>query len=124
SGLPATVHARAYDRPKPAMQYNAFMSYSHATDAALPSALQRSIERFAKPWYRTRSFRIFRDRTNLSIAPGLWPRIEQALLDSDFLLFLASPAGAQSKWVQRELGLWMERKDPAKMLIVLIDGDI
>ena len=41
------------------MQYKAFISYSHAGEPTLPSALHRSLERFAKPWYRMRSFRIF-----------------------------------------------------------------
>jgi hypothetical protein len=41
--------------------YDAFISYSHALDGALAPALQTGLERFAKPWYRPRALRVFRD---------------------------------------------------------------
>ncbi len=30
--------------------YNAFISYSHAADGRMATALQAALERFAKPW--------------------------------------------------------------------------
>jgi hypothetical protein len=63
-------------------QYAAFISYSHALDRKLAPALQRAIETFAKPWYRMRALRVFRDETNLSVAPDLWRKVEDR--DQDF----------------------------------------
>jgi len=59
--------------------YDAFISYSHALDGALAPALQTGLERFAKPWYRSRALRVFRDTASLSANPDLWSSIEKAL---------------------------------------------
>ena len=63
-------------------KYRAFVSYSH--DERLASALQSSLCRIAKPWYRLRAMRIFRDKTSLSANPSLWHSIEQALSESEY----------------------------------------
>ena len=76
--------------------YDAFVSYSHAKDKPIASALQSAIQRLGKPWYRRRVLRLFRDDTSLSATPGLWPAIEQALANSRFLILLASPEAAAS----------------------------
>ena len=104
------------------MKFKAFVSYSHQADARLAPALQRGLQRFAKPWYGTRAMQLFRDQTDLTVAPGLWPEIVRALEDSEFLLVLASPAGAASKWIDREIGWWLEHRGPAQLLIVLTEG--
>jgi hypothetical protein len=51
----------------------AFLSYSHAADGALAPRLQSALHRFAKPWNHVRAIRVFRDKTNLSVTPELWP---------------------------------------------------
>jgi hypothetical protein len=66
-------------------RYDAFVSYSHQQDRVLAEALQAELQTFARPWYRPRALRIFRDETNLSAAPGLWPTIERALEASDLV---------------------------------------
>jgi hypothetical protein len=63
--------------------YNAFVSYSHAADAKLAPAIQRALHAFAKPWYKLRALRVFRDKTSLSANPALWDAIEQALSQSE-----------------------------------------
>jgi hypothetical protein len=45
--------------------YDAFISYSHAVDGKLAPSLQTALQRFAKPWYRLRAMRVFRDQTIL-----------------------------------------------------------
>src|SRR5215472_1003596 len=45
--------------------YKAFVSYSHAADAALASALQAALQGFAKPLYKLRAMRLFRDEASL-----------------------------------------------------------
>src|SRR4051812_19212717 len=84
----AVVHSlevgRTYD-------YDAFISYSHAADGKLAPKLQEAIETYAKPWYRRRMLRIFRDETNLSLTPHLWPTIVEHLDRARFLILMASP---------------------------------
>ena len=61
------------------MAYDAFISYSHAKDRRIATALQSAVQKLGKPWYRRRALRVFRDDTSLSATPHLWPSIEQAL---------------------------------------------
>jgi hypothetical protein len=100
-----------------------FISYSHALDGALAQALQTGLERFAKPWYRQRALRVFRDTTNLAASPGLWSSIEEALASSVWLVLMASPEAARSKWVNREVAWWLNNKSPQRLLVVLTEGE-
>jgi hypothetical protein len=79
--------------------YDAFISYSHAKDKPIASALQSVIQTLGKPWWKARVARVFRDDTSLSATPGLWPTIETALTASRRLILIASPEAAQSKWL-------------------------
>ncbi len=83
--------------------YDAFISYSHAKDKTIATALQAVVQKLGKPWYRRRALRVFRDDTSLSATPHLWPSIEQALAQSRFLILLASPEAAASRWVGQEI---------------------
>ena len=107
-----------------AWRYKAFVSYSHAADAQLAAALQSSLQQFAKPWYRLRAMRLFRDVTSLSANPALWPSIERALNASEYFILLASPAAAASPWVHREVEHWLAVRSAQQLLIVLTDGDV
>ena len=106
------------------MRYKAFLSYSHAADNKLAPAIQSALHRFAKPWYRLRAMRVFRDKTNLSVSPGLWPSIEKALSESEYFLFMASPQAAQSQWVEQEIDWWLRHRSTEKLLILLTDGEL
>ncbi len=106
------------------MGHKAFVSYSHAADGQLAPALHSALHRFAKPWYRLRAIDVFRDKTNLSVDPGLWPSIEKALGGSEFFVLLASPEAATSVWVAREVSYWLETAPLDRLLIVLTDGDL
>jgi len=106
------------------MSYQAFLSYSHAADDQLAPALQSALQRFAKPWYRRRALRIFRDKTSLSANPALWPAIERALVEAEHLLLLASPEAASSPWVAREVAWWLEHRSGDTLLVVLTGGDL
>lgn len=105
-------------------KYQGFLSYSHAADGTLAPQLQSALHRFAKPWYRLRALRVFRDKTSLSATPSLWPSIEAALLHSEFLLLMASPDAARSHWVIRELETFLEVSGPTRVLIVLTEGEL
>lgn len=114
------VKAAGSSRPA----YDAFLSYNVALDGLLAPALQRGIERYAKPWHRPRACRVFRDTTNLSAAPDLWAGILAALDASRFLVLLASPEAARSKWVRKEVEHWLARRGASSLLFVLTRGDI
>jgi WD40 repeat protein len=103
-------------------RYDAFISYSHALDGKLAPTLQRMMERFAKPWYRPRAMRVFRDDANLSANANLWSSIEAALADSSWLVLMASPEAARSVWVDREISWWLEHKAADRILIALTGG--
>jgi WD40 repeat protein len=106
------------------LRYKAFMSYSHASDAPLAASLQSSLSRFAKPWYRLRTMRVFLDKTSLSANPALWPTIEEALGQSEYFLLLASPTSANSQWVQQEVHWWLHNRTAEKLVLCLTDGVI
>jgi WD40 repeat protein len=104
--------------------YKAFISYSHAADDALAPALQSGLHRFARPWYRLRAMRVFRDQTNLAANPALWPNIEQALSCSEWFLLMASVEAAQSKWVKKEIDWWVKHRSTDHLLVLLTGGEL
>ena len=104
--------------------YKAFISYSHAADGKLAPALQVALEQFAKPWYKLRHLNIFRDESSLSASPHLWENIKTALDESEYLVYMASPESARSKWVIKEIEYWLEHKSADTLLIAITDGEI
>ncbi|MDR7304197.1 TIR domain-containing protein [Haloactinomyces albus] len=103
--------------------YDAFISYSHALDGKLAPTIQQELERFAKPWYRMRALRVFRDNVSLSASPGLWSSIESALAGSTWLVLMASPEAAQSPWVNHEVSWWLANRSPRRILLVVTSGE-
>ena len=106
------------------LRYDAFVSYSHAQDKPLASALQAAVQRLGKPWYRRRALRVFRDDTSLNATPHLWPSIVTALQQSRFLILMASPEAAASTWVGQEIEWWLAHKGVDTLLIGLTGGDL
>jgi WD40 repeat protein len=104
--------------------YDAFISYSHAKDKPIATALQSVVQKIGKAWYRRRALRVFRDDTSLSATPHLWPSIEQALGQSRFLILLASPEAAASRWVGQEIAYWLDHKSADTVLIALTEGEL
>jgi hypothetical protein len=104
--------------------YDAFVSYSHAHNKPLASALQSSMQRLGKAWYRRRALRLFRDDTSLSATQELWGSIEQALGQSRFLILIASPEAAASPGVDKEVAHWLGHNRLDTVLIALTDGEL
>jgi hypothetical protein len=104
--------------------YAAFISYSHAADDRLAPAVQRGLERLAKPWYRRRALRVFRDNSGLAVTPALWSSIIAALDQSGYFVLLASPEAAESEWVGREIEHWKAAKPVERILLVVTDGEL
>jgi WD40 repeat protein len=104
--------------------YHGFISYSHAADGRLAPALQKGLQRFAKPWYRTRALHIFRDEASLAANPHLWSSIRESLDHSQFFILLASPDAASSPWVSREAETWRQTKPSEHLLVGLTEGEL
>lgn len=106
--------------------YKAFISYSHAADGLLAPALQSGLQRIAKPFYRLRAMRVFRDETSLHVTPKLWPTIQRAIGESEHFILMASPKAASSEWVRDEVDEWLRLQGGStdKFYIVLTEGDI
>ena len=107
-----------------ATSYDAFVSYSHAADGRLAPALQAGLQSLAKPWYRRRALRVFRDKSSLSASPELWPAIEGALSQAGHFVLVASPEAAASRWVDQEVRWWRERRSHETVLIALTDDEL
>ncbi|MBK7822367.1 MAG: hypothetical protein IPJ61_15225 [Tessaracoccus sp.] len=105
-------------------QFQAFISYARSTSTPLATALQSAVERFAKPWYRLRATRIFRDDTSMSANTALWSTIETGLRQSQWLVLLTSPEAAVSEYVTDELRWWLEHKSADTILLVQGSGDL
>jgi WD40 repeat protein len=105
-------------------QYDAFISYSHAADGQLAPAIQGALHKLAKPWYKLRALNVYRDQTNLSISPELWPTIQRAISLSSYFLLFASREAVKSKWVKRELAWWLENRPVNRLFVILTDGDV
>lgn len=71
-----------------------------------------------------RALHVFRDQTSLAASPELWPAIEKALSESEFLLLMASPAAAASHWVGREIEWWFANRPNGTMFILLTEGEL
>lgn len=110
--------------PPEGLAFHAFISYSHAADGPLARALQRGLQRFAKPWNRARALHVFRDEASLAANPNLWKEIERALDASEYYILLASPPAAASYWVRKEADRWMQTKPNDHLFLALTDGSI
>ncbi len=106
-----------------ALTYDGFISYSHAADDLLAPRLQAGLQRFAKPWWKRRALRLFRDEASLSANPHLWSSITQALDSSEWFVLLLSEDAAASEWVGREIGHWVANREVSRILPVVTSGD-
>ena len=117
-----TTEDRASGAPRSESLFDGFVSYSHAADGLLAPRLQSGLQRFAKPWWKTRAVRVFRDETSLAANPHLWGSITDALDRSEWLILLLSPEAAASEWINKEVAYWREHKRPDRILPVVTGG--
>jgi hypothetical protein len=102
--------------------FDAFVSYSHAADDALAPAVRRGLEHLSKPWYRRRALSVYLYKTGLGVTPELWSTIVRALDASGYLVLLASPGVAASRWVNQEVEHWLAHRGPETILPVVTAG--
>ena len=107
-----------------ATAWDAFVSYARSNSERTAIAVQRGLQRFARPWNQRRAVRIFRDDSAMSTNPALWAAIEEGLSAAGHLILLLSPAAATSAYVEKEVAWWLDHKGPATILLVLDAGDL
>lgn len=103
--------------------FDGFISYSHAADDLLAPRLQAGLQKFAKPWWKRRAVRIFRDESSLAANPHLWSSITEALDDSSWFVLLLSQDAASSEWVGKEIEHWIANRPADRILPVVTDGE-
>ena len=106
------------------MSHDAFISYSHAADGRIAPAVERGLQRLAKPWNRLRAVSVFRDESDLALNPHLWTTISTALDGSRYFILLACPESAASIWVNREVAHWCDTKGTERLLVVITGGEL
>ncbi|MGW4714718.1 hypothetical protein [Nocardia sp. NPDC004260] len=104
--------------------YGAFLSYSGERDRAVLPLVQNAIEKLPRPWYRFPRTRIFLDYSGVPIGAELWGKIVAGLSRSEWLVVVASPEAAGSKWVDREIEWWLANRSPETILLVLSAGSL
>ncbi len=107
-----------------ALAFNAFLSYSHGEHVQLAAEVQRALHGIARPWYRLRAVRVFRDRSSMAPSESLWKSIEEALSQSEYFLLLASPRAALSPWVEREVEWWLRHRGTRNLILVVGAGQV
>lgn len=106
------------------MKYKAFISYKHISSTKFAEHLELAIKAYAKPIWRP-PMPVFRDEKYLRPGVNLPELIRRALRDSEYLIYLASPQAAQSKWVRDELEFWCsDDQRLERLIVVLTDGTI
>ncbi len=110
--------------------YNAFISYRHAPqDIKVAAEVQRRLEQFKIPAAIRKSTgiqkidRIFRDKEELPITSDLNQTIENALINSDYLIVICSHSTRESIWVQREIEFFLKTHSRKQVLTVLVEGE-
>ena len=111
-------------------RYDAFISYRHCEpDNEIASKLQKKLEGFrlpkdiAKKVGRNRLTRVFRDETEFAVEDDLTHAIEEALVNSDYLIAICSPEYLKSEWCRKEIESFLKFHDRKHVLLVLADGE-
>lgn len=115
------------------VKYRAFISYSHADEAAA-GRLHRALEAYRLPRaligrdgkhgpVPAKLAPVFRDREELSAAGSLAADLQAALKDSLVLLVLCSPNAAKSHWVNEEIKLFKRLHGAERVLALIVDGE-
>ena len=107
-----------------AFKYKAFISYSHH-DTSWADWLHGQLEGYQPPadlHISTALAPIFQDKEELAASPGLSETIEAALLASEYLIVVCSPAAVASTWVQTEIERFISLGRDNNIFCLIVDG--
>lgn len=115
------------------MRYSAFISYNHR-DQQHARWLHNAIESYRIPKYLhgrdgalgpigARVGKVFRDRDELAASADLADVVQAALADSETLIVICSPGGAQSKWVNAEIREFTRLGRRDRILCLIVGGE-
>jgi len=109
-------------------RYKAFIFYSQK-DSTEAGKVQSWLEGFrlpnatAAPGKDGRKLgKIFRDTTDLTASPEVWPSLQAKIAASEYLIVLCSPNAAQSEWVDQGIRHFRETGRADKVLALIISG--
>lgn len=116
-----------------AFRYLAFISYSHRNKKEA-AWLHAALERYRIPRHLVgretplgpvpaRLAPIFRDRDELPASGNLGAELMAALAAARFLLVIASPASAASRWVNEEIKAFKRLHGADRVLALVVDGE-
>ena len=119
--------------PTKELHYRAFISYSHA-DSAVAGWLHKTLESYRFPTklignptpigpVPRRLTPIFKDREELAASGDLSTGLKDALAAAQFLIVIASPSSAQSRWVNEEVRTYKQMHAEARVLVVIAAGE-
>jgi eukaryotic-like serine/threonine-protein kinase len=114
-------------------KYWAFISYSHR-DKRWADWLHRALETYRVPKRiigqptgdgprPKRLFPIFRDREELSASADLGAKVNQALIESRYLIVVCSPNAAKSVWVDEEVKFFKKLGREDRVLALIVGGE-
>lgn len=114
-------------------KYWAFVSYSHR-DQAWADWLHHALETYHVPRRLVgrespagpvprRLYPVFRDQDELPSSPNLSGAIDLALRQSRFLVVIASPYAAVSRWVDQEIERFRALGRAERILCLIVDGE-
>ncbi|MFQ3666869.1 MAG: toll/interleukin-1 receptor domain-containing protein, partial [Sphingomonadaceae bacterium] len=125
--------APVWGAPDSRYRYAAFVSYSHR-DKAITAWFHRALERYRIPrklvgtqgnWgpVPPRLAPVFRDRDELPAAGDLGAELRAALSAARFLIVIASPASARSRWVNEEILAFKQMHGEKRVIALVVDGE-
>ena len=121
AGAPAPVAQSRVSAWLGSSGFDAFLSYTRR-DRLVAAGIQRGLHLIGRRVGQLRALRVFRDDTNLEVSPDLWGKITAALDRARFLVVVLSPVAAQSHWVNKEVGYWLQHRGRENLLLVLAGG--
>ncbi len=106
------------------MKYQAFISYKHSDFSREKAiAVEKALKKYAKPWWKPHSIKIFRDEKEMTPGSDLGASINNALENSEYMIYFASKEASESEWVQKELLKWCGELERADKLIIIQIAD-
>lgn len=105
-------------------RHDAFISYATVVSGRLGAALEHRLTVYGRRWDAPAAMDVYRDLSDQSAVADLKTELLAHLDGSEWLIYLASPYAAQSKWVQQEIAYWLKHKSRDRILIGISEGEI